>query len=399
MTKQRQPVAELANAGRRPRTRRCWDIFCSVVDNFGDIGFCWRLARRLTTGLGQDVRLWVDDLGSFKRLRPGVDTERAEQNIDGVEVCHWTSQFPVVRPAQIVIEGFGVRLPDQYIEAMAVMHPAPVWINLEYLSAEAWVDEHHTLPSPHPRLPLTKYFFFPGFTAATGGVLIEDGLTAAREAMQADAVAVQAFRRALGCDADDDGRLWVSLFCYENAALPALVSAWADDVRGVHCVVPEGYALAQLEKILARSVPVGTRVEHRHLTLHAVHFLDPDQYDRLLWSCDMNFVRGEESFVRAQLAARPVIWQAYPQEATVHLDKALAFRQRYSAALGEAEAQAYAALYDAWNRQDPACAAAWPRFAARLDSIRANAAAWSGRLLQNGDLALNLDKFCEDRLE
>jgi hypothetical protein len=113
----------------------------------------------------------------------------------------------------------------------------------------------------------------------------------------------------------------------------------------------------------------------------------------------MNFVRGEESFVRAQLAARPLIWQAYPQEAATHLDKALAFRQRYSAALGEAEAQAYAALFDAWNRQDPACAAAWPRFAACLDSIRANAAAWSGRLLQNGDLALNLDKFCEDRLE
>jgi hypothetical protein len=113
----------------------------------------------------------------------------------------------------------------------------------------------------------------------------------------------------------------------------------------------------------------------------------------------MNFVRGEESFVRAQLAARPMIWQAYPQEAAVHLDKALAFRQRYSAALGEAEAQAYAALFDAWNRQDPACAAAWPRFAARLEAIRANAAAWSGRLLQNGDLALNLDKFCEDRLE
>jgi uncharacterized repeat protein (TIGR03837 family) len=399
MTKQRQPVAEPTDAGSGACRRRCWDIFCSVVDNFGDIGVCWRLARRLAAGLGQDVRLWVDDLRSFKRLRPAINVDSAVQNIDGIEVRHWTSQFAVVRPAQMVIEGFGVRLPDQYIEAMAAMHPAPVWINLEYLSAEAWVDEHHTLPSPHPRLPLTKYFFFPGFTPATGGVLIEDGLIAARDAMQADALAVQAFRRALGGDADDDGRPWVSLFCYENAALPALVAAWADDARGLHCMVPEGYALTQLEKILARSVPVGSRVEHRHLTLHAVHFLDPDQYDRLLWSCDMNFVRGEESFVRAQLAARPLIWQAYPQEAAAHLDKALAFRQRYSAALAEADAQAYAALFDAWNRQDPACAAAWPLFAARLDAVRANAAAWSKRLVQTGDLALNLDKFCEDRLE
>ena len=142
MTKQRQPVAEPTDAGSGACRRRCWDIFCSVVDNFGDIGVCWRLARRLAAGLGQDVRLWVDDLGSFKRLRPAINVDSAVQNIDGIEVRHWSPQFPVVRPAQMVIEGFGVRLPDQYIEAMAAMHPAPVWINLEYLSAEAWVDEH-----------------------------------------------------------------------------------------------------------------------------------------------------------------------------------------------------------------------------------------------------------------
>ena len=49
--------------------RRTWDIFCSVVDNFGDIGVCWRLARRLSAGLGQQVRLWVDDLAADRWCR------------------------------------------------------------------------------------------------------------------------------------------------------------------------------------------------------------------------------------------------------------------------------------------------------------------------------------------
>ena len=45
-----------------------WDIFCTVVDNYGDIGVCWRLARQLAAEHGFAVRLWVDDLASFARL-------------------------------------------------------------------------------------------------------------------------------------------------------------------------------------------------------------------------------------------------------------------------------------------------------------------------------------------
>jgi uncharacterized repeat protein (TIGR03837 family) len=152
---------------------RTWDIFCSVVDNYGDIGVCWRLARQLSTELGQSVRLWVDDLASFHRICSRVDSALEIQRVGAVEVRHWVSPMPSVSPADIVIEGFGVRLPDEYIAAMAARRPRPVWINLEHLSAEPWVDGCHGLPSPHPGLPLVKHFFFPGFTAATGGLLID----------------------------------------------------------------------------------------------------------------------------------------------------------------------------------------------------------------------------------
>jgi uncharacterized repeat protein (TIGR03837 family) len=378
---------------------RSWDIFCSVVDNFGDIGVCWRLARRLSSGLGHRVRIWVDDLESFKRLCGKVDAAQPMQVIDGIEIRHWRAEFPDVAPADIVIEGFGVKLPDSFLQAMVARRPTPVWINLEYLSAEAWVDGHHGLPSPHPRLPLTKYFFFPGFTAATGGVLIEDGLIAARDAFQADEGAQREFRRTLGIDSGEYGRTWVSLFCYENAALPELVSACAADARGINCIVPEGLALAQLARIAGRAIAPGMHVKIGGLNICAVAFLDLDQYDRLLWSCDLNFVRGEDSFVRAQLAARPLVWQAYPQDEDAHLRKADAFRQRYCERMAPADAAPYDGLFDAWNRQAANCGDFWPALSGRIAALSVNAENWARRLAGNGDLGANLARFCEDRLK
>ncbi|MEO7887531.1 MAG: elongation factor P maturation arginine rhamnosyltransferase EarP, partial [Polaromonas sp.] len=41
-----------------------WDIFCKVIDNFGDIGVCWRLAADLASR-GHKVRLWVDDASAL----------------------------------------------------------------------------------------------------------------------------------------------------------------------------------------------------------------------------------------------------------------------------------------------------------------------------------------------
>src|SRR3981081_1002952 len=102
-----------------------------------------------------------------------------------------------VRPADIVVEGFGVRLPENYLAAMAERDPRPAWINLEHLSAEEWIDGCHGLPSPHPSLPLVKYFFFPGFAGGTGGLRIERDLVKPRDAFQSDAHAVARFWHAL----------------------------------------------------------------------------------------------------------------------------------------------------------------------------------------------------------
>ena len=112
---------------------RTWDIFCSVVDNYGDIGVCWRLARQLSLELQQTVRLWVDDLSAFHRINHAVDPASAAQTVSGVDVRRWQEIDTEVEPAQIVVEGFGAKLPARYVSAMAEHAPAPIWINLEGL--------------------------------------------------------------------------------------------------------------------------------------------------------------------------------------------------------------------------------------------------------------------------
>ncbi len=380
--------------------KKTWDIFCAVVDNYGDIGVCWRLARQLSCDLDQSVRLWVDDLASFSRLCPAVNAGLDRQCIESVAIRHWQSPFPEVGPASIVIEGFGVKLPANYIAAMAAATTRPVWINLEHISAESWVDGCHGLPSPQPTLPLIKYFFFPGFTLATGGLLIERGLTQARDDFQFDKDARATFLQTLGVAPQDEIPLYLSLFCYDNAALQALVEAWSSGDCAVHCIVPEsGAVIASLSTILGIELRPGMQVGRGRLTISAIPFLDFDQYDRLLWACDINFVRGEDSFVRAQLAARPLVWQAYVQSDAAHLTKQAAFLDRYVERLDGTTMRALRAIHAAWNEQSQDIGRCWDELIKARAPAVVHARLWAARIADGGNLVNRLAEFCQDRLK
>src|SRR6478609_3151449 len=174
-----------------------WDIFCRVVDNFGDVGVSWRLARQLAREHEKRVRLFVDDLTVLAKLRPEIDARQDIQTLEGVEVSMLRDPFTPEEVADVVVETFGCDPPPAYVEKMARKQPRPRWINLEYLSAEEWVEGSHALPSPNPRLPLVKHFFFPGFTPRTGGLLREQDLLRRRFEFQRDAGARAAFWRSL----------------------------------------------------------------------------------------------------------------------------------------------------------------------------------------------------------
>lgn len=380
--------------------RTHWDIFCNVIDNYGDIGVAWRLARQLAAGCGQRVRLWVDDLAAFNRIWPAVDPRAAAQTLEGVDIRVWRVPFAHVEPAQVVVEAFGCALPEDYLAAMARRASPPVWINLEYLSAESWVADHHGLPSPHPRLPLTRYFFFPGYTTGTGGLAVEPDLATRRDAFLRDDA--ERFCADLGLPPAQPGEWRISLFAYENEALPGLLDAWAGGADRVVCLVPEGRIVPQLERGFGgRPLTPGDVRERGRLQVRGLPFTDQDAYDRLLWACDLNFVRGEDSCVRAQWAARPLVWQAYPQAEAAHHAKLEALLARYVAALDPVAARAVAGMWRAWNGVPgaPAAGDAWGAWQAQRQAIEAHAHAWPGRLADAGRLAEKLVEFAENRLK
>ena len=372
-------------------------IFCKVVDNYGDIGICWRLARQLRDEHGVAVTLWVDDLASFQRICPGIDVAAEVQQASGVAVRHWRGQDGEFAPADIadiVIEFFACDIPPGYIAAMAQCQPHPVWLNLEGLTAEEWVEGCHALPSP--RHGMTKYFFFPGFTDKTGGLLREAALDARRLAFQADADAMAAFLGQFGVTAAEMSALKVSLFCYPSAPAAALLAAWQAGSGPVTCLVPEGVAFDAVQAFIGDDAAVvGTSRTRGALTVRVLPFVSQDDYDRLLWACDVNLVRGEDSFVRAQWADRPFLWHIYLQDENLHHVKLRAFLQRYAVdAQGPIDSLVQAAL--AWNgaaAEPLPWAALWPALQADMPRIAARAQDWRRQMQANGDLASKLLAF------
>ncbi|MDX9707011.1 MAG: elongation factor P maturation arginine rhamnosyltransferase EarP [Azospira sp.] len=406
------PVATLQSPPSPcPTPPRAWDIFCTVVDNYGDIGICWRLARQLVAEHGVAVRLWVDEPGTFARLCPEVDAVSERQRVAGVDIRHWRRPFPAdVDVADVVIEAFACGLPECYAAAMARRQPAPHWINLEYLSAETWVADCHGLPSPHPRLPLVKHFFIPGFDRKSAGLLRERGLLTYHAAFDA-----AAWWAANG-GAPTAERLRASLFAYENTAIGPLFDAWRQGGRPVFGLLTDSRLLTSAASALGRPLAVGdvsAPDATGSLKLRVLPFLRQEAYDDLLAACDLNFVRGEDSLVRAIWAGKPFVWHIYPQDDDAHRAKLDAFLDRYCAGLTAPAASALRAFWHAWNAGNAAQSGAgntarsatthitvehWLAFAGHLPEIAEHTLAFRDRLAQLPDLAKTLTDFCRHPL-
>jgi uncharacterized repeat protein (TIGR03837 family) len=379
-------------------TLRRLALFCRVVDNYGDIGICWRLARQLRHEHGIDVTLWVDDLASFRRICPAVDAGAASQQVEQVTVRHWRDQdgvYTVADVADIVIEFFACDIPPGYIAAMAQCEPRPVWFNLEGLTAEEWVEGCHRLTSPHPRLPLTKHFFFPGFTAQTGGLLREAALEQRRLEFLSDPAAAPAFLARFGVTPAEMAATKVSLFCYPHAPVSALFEVWQLEANAITCLVPEGVAPEAVRAFFGdgAAIEAGASATRGALTVRVLPFVAQPDYDKLLWACDLNFVRGEDSFVRAQWAGKPFVWHIYPQDENLHHKKLRAFLRRYAGGLGGLEDFSLRWNGAATAAEPPGWSGQWRRFRDEMPQMAARAVDWRQQMLANGDLATNMLQF------
>ncbi|MGQ0596197.1 elongation factor P maturation arginine rhamnosyltransferase EarP [Aquabacterium sp.] len=353
-----------------------WDVFCRVIDNFGDIGVCWRLACDLGQR-GHTVRLWVDDARALTWMAPQVRWQADEalglttgQGQPGVSVCRWqdAQQLEAIAPGlqagDVVVEAFGCDPPDAFLARMparaAQGRPAQ-WVNLEYLSAEDYVERSHGLRSPvwsGMAQGLHKRFFYPGFTPATGGLLREPGLIAQRESELGLAAQKQQWLRQLslqlGLQLPPDAPL-VLLFCYDSAPVGELL----DRLTSQPPQSPQSTPLPQAHILLTPGP--ATQLAQAWLQTHPefaprLHELPPlpqADFDRLLWCCDLNLVRGEDSAVRALWAGRPHIWHIYEQDDGVHAAKLNAFMARWQAGWPEALQAEVRAWWLAWNRLGP----------------------------------------------
>ena len=302
-----------------------WDIFCRVIDNHGDLGVCWRLGTDLAER-GQHVRLWVDHASALAWMAPHAALNAAGEahfttESGGIEVRSWHAVLaPDALGSDVWIEGFGCELPEHFVhwvanketQSHANTKPAPVWLNLEYMSAESYVERSHRLPSPVMSGPLkgrTKWFFYPGFTEKTGGLLREKH------------VEVRIFKQTTQAhDLQRTRPSQTSLFCYEPAALAEALKLKAFQHEDHVWQVAHGRGSLAFDQAIQAMPATNSKPKY-----NKVPPLSQAQFDDLLQTCDLNFVRGEDSLVRALWAGKALIWHIYPQEDGVHAIKLNAF--------------------------------------------------------------------------
>lgn len=375
---------------------RC-DLFCSVVDNFGDIGICWRLARQLQSEHQWQVTLWVDDLTSFQKICHSINPDCASQIQQQVLVRHWTAVLPELSLADkpdIVIEALACTIPLSYLQWMASFSEKPLWLNLEYLSAEDWVHGCHALPSPHPQLALQKYFFFPGFTAQTGGLLREESLVTSLSTLSSDRNLQHRFWQGIGLDDAMDYPQKISLFAYSQARIGGWLEQLAEAKQSTLLLVPKGQLATDLIATFAELQ--SGRFDWKALSIRILDFMPQPEYDKLLACCDINFVRGEDSVIRAHWAAKPFIWQIYRQEDQAHLIKLQAFLEKYLHDAPQPLKACLEQLHMAWNLEQDICAE-FALFRNFSEQIHTHNKKWQEYLTQQQDLASNLVRFSENK--
>ena len=371
-----------------------WDIFCKVVDNFGDIGICWRLAQQLHSAHGLHIRLWVDDLDSAQKIIPNLNINLNQQVVHDIAIFKWNSadkedEADFSQAASVVIEAFACGLPKAYLASM--MQQQSKWVNLEYLSAETWVDDFHAKPSPKPD-GLIRHFYFPGFTDKTGG-LIRTADVFHKNQLLADNMQLQNdFLDSLRLS--NHLCLKVSLFCYPFAPVQQLLGVMAQAAQPIHCYVSDSHIFAQVAHFFGlESIQAGQALVQQNLTLHVLPFLSQADYDKLLAVSDLNFVRGEDSWIRAIWAGKPFIWQPYIQDENAHMVKLNAFLDLFYANYDKKYLPCKA--HEHWSAgqlpQD-----VFSEYVQYLPTIKSYTQQQSAQLASQPDLAAKLVVFCNN---
>jgi len=266
------------------------DIFCDVIDNYGDAGVCLRLGRDITRK-NIAVRLFCNNVNVLKKL---INTCETKNHL--IKILDWPNNNYI--PSETIIQAFSVRLEKNLLEKIS--KKKSLVINLEYLTAEKFAEDCHKLPSYSDNIE--SFFFFPGFTDKTGGVVIEDSFLDKRNKIVSNSKNI-------------------SVFCYENSRLKDLINNLKNSPYEIRMNIFEGKALDTFNSQFKKELNLSKTEKIGNLNIVPTAMVSQNKYDEILINSYINVVRGEDSIVRAMLCGQPFLWNIYPQEENAHLDK------------------------------------------------------------------------------
>ena len=284
---------------------RSIDIFCQVIDNYGDVGVAYRLARE------------------FKRVYPNkklrfIINQMEELNLikksEEIEIITYQDISKIENSADLIIESFGCEIPKEYMDR--ALKNSKLIINLEYFSAEDWVDDFH-LQESFLGENLKKYFFIPGLSKKSGGILLDNEFLERKKKVTKNK---GYYLKKIGINEKYD--LIGSVFSYEKN-----FDFLIEELKKLDKKI---LLLILSEKTQKNFIKYFDNVNnYDKIKFMKLPFFTYDKYEELLALCDFNLVRGEDSFVRALLLGKPFLWHIYPQEGNTHIKKLESFLEKY----------------------------------------------------------------------
>lgn len=308
------------------------DIFCEIIDNFGDIGVVYRVAKELKKIYNNQVKIRVifNRIDEFLKINPSAKNLEI-QEIEGI--FYYTYEYVkknicTFSTANVIIEAFGCTIPEEYMNV--AYNNSDLILNLEYLSAEDWVEDFHLQESILGKGKLRKFFFMPGFTEKTGGIITDslylDRITKVKNNLSE-------YRKKYLKNIDNyDNKLIGTVFTYEKNFAPLMRDLKKLD-REVALLAMGEKTQESFKEFFKKNFveKLGNIYKYGKIEIEFYDFLSQEEYEELINVVDFNFVRGEDSFIRAVLTGKPYLWHIYCQKEFVHMDKLQGFLDKYRA--------------------------------------------------------------------
>lgn len=341
------------------------DIFCEVIDNYGDVGVAYRLAREFQRlDSKKNIRLIINRLDEINLIK---------KSDDEIQILEYSSIDKKIETAELIIECFGCNIPEIYMEK--AYYNSKIIINLEYFSSEDWIEDFHLQESILGKGSLRKFFFMPGISQKSGGLLIDkDFIERKNKVLQNRDFYLKKYNLPRNFD------LIGSIFSYEKD-FSKLVSYLEKIEKNILLLIMSEKTQKNFIKYF------DNKPKYDKIKFVKLPFYSYDKYEEILSLCDFNFVRGEDSFARALLLGKPFLWHIYPQTKNTHIIKLNSFLDKYCGEWKE--------LKDTFLRYNLS-KDNYDYFFKNLEKIKEYNEKYSKYLLRNCNLINKLNNFIEN---